>query len=492
MSTHAIERLHTRSLPAAISQIIPSRPAAPAANTATPQAINGEAVVRLLAAAGVRQVRLEFADLHGIARSKLIPLKRFDKVAAAGTAFYGGMLHSDARGDDLAPAAYPDGPPALPDYLLTPDLTTLAVLHPVHASGTARVVCELCRPDGTSSPASPRWAVRNLVSAYEADGLSPELGFEYEFSVLDSERRPSFPGRQYSSTLRNGFAPAYAEGLFAALERLGVGGEGWFVEAAPGQVELPLHYTNALRAADHAFALKTTVKELGLQHCLHASFMTKPAIDEANNALHVHQSLVDARTGANAFARADGEPGLSLLGERFLAGQLAHARALCAFLDPTINCYKSFKPHVFAPSNVSWGFDNRFVAIRVPSSSPKATRIENRIGGAAADPYVAAVALLAAGLDGIRRRLTLPSPSVGDITTDPSLEPLPRTLDDALDALERDDALHSLLPEAFVDVFLTVKRDEARRCRDAVPDYDQPSFFERIDPWEFAEYGDLI
>ena len=456
------------------------------------QAIDGEAVVRLLAAAGVRQVRLEFADLHGIARSKVTPLGAFAKVVDVGTTFYAGALHAGARGDDVDDSAYPAGPPVLRDYRLVPDLATLAVLDALHAPGTARVVCDLCELDGRPSRFSPRWALRGLVAALAAEGYEPRLGFEYEFTVTDESGRPSFSGHQYCSTLRSVFAPGFGEEVMAALDRLGVQVDGFLVEAAPGQLEMPLHHTGAVTAADWAFALKTTLKELAVRHGLRASFMTKPAIDEANNALHVHQSLVDARTGANAFARADGEPGLSVLGERFLAGQLAHARALCAFLDPTINCYKSFKPHVFAPSNVSWGFDNRFVAIRVPSSSPKATRIENRIGGAAADPYVAAVALLAAGLDGIRRRLTLPSPSVGDITTDPGLEPLPRTLDDALDALERDDALRSLLPEAFVDVFLTVKRDEARRCRDAVADYDQPSFFERIDPWEIAEYGDLI
>ncbi len=161
-------------------------------------------------------------------------------------------------------------------------------------------------------------------------------------------------------------------------------------------------------------------------------------------------------------------------------------------MDPTVNCYKSFKPHVFAPSNVSWGTDNRYVAVRVPAGPAAATRVENRIGGAAADPYLAAAALLAAGLDGIRRELPLPPPAVSDVTTDPVLEPLPRTLDDALDALEADAALRALLPAPLVGLFLTVKRDEAARCRAAVPDYDQPGFFQRIDPWEFAEYGDLI
>ena len=454
--------------------------------------ISGEAVVRLMAAAGVRRVRLEFADLHGIARSKTIPLARFSKVVDDGTAFYAGMLHSDARGDDLPASAFPDGLPDLADYLMTPDLSTLAVLDPEHATATARVVCDLRNADGTPSAFSPRWAVRLLVDAYAAQGYAPMLGFEYEFSVINADRQTRFAGRQYSSTLRNGFDPDYTEALFAALERLGTDAEGWFVEAAPGQVEVPLTYADALAAADRAFAFKTTVKEIAARHGFIATFMTKPTIDEANNALHIHQSLIDCRTGRNAFAPGPEERRVSGIAERFMAGQLAHARALTAFLDPTINCYKSFKPHVFAPSNASWGFDNRYVALRIPTGNAKATRVENRIGGAAADPYLAAAGLLAAGLDGIRRGLPLPPPCSGDVTVHPDLTPLPGRLEEALDELETDEALRALLPPALIDLFLTVKREEVARCRTAVPDYGLPAFQERIDPWETSEYGEMI
>lgn len=455
--------------------------------------ITAEAVTRLLGAAGVRFVRLEFSDLHGIARSKILPLGQFPKVLHEGTPFYGGMLHSDARADDLPPDAYPGDPPLLREFLMTPDLSTLAVLE--HAPGTARVVCDLRTADGEFSPLAPRNVARRLIAAFAAVGYLPRLGFEYEFYLTDGGRRPVFADRQLAATLRNQFDPAFVAALFDALPPLGIKPTVYFVENAPGQIEVTFEAGDGLVAPDQAFAFRTTVKELAVRHGYLASFMTKPIVDEAASGGHVHQSLISPETGANAFAGVKSDAGdtpLSDLACHYLAGQLLHAPALAALLSPTVNCYKRYRPHIFAPTNVSWGYENRQAAIRVPHAAGQATRVENRIGGAAADPYVAAAGLLAAGLDGLRRRLTPPPPSTGDITEDPRLTPLPRSLDDALDALEADAPLCALLGEEFVTLFLQVKRYEAAKCRTTIPDYGRPGFNQRIDPWEVAEYGELI
>jgi len=455
--------------------------------------IDPETVTRLLAAARVRFVRLEFADLHGIARSKILPLEQFPKILRKGTLFYGGMLHSDARGDDLPPAAYPGAPPLLPDFLMIPDLTTLAVL--AHAPGTARVVCDLRTADGELAPFAPRTVARRLIAEFAASGFLPRLGFEYEFFLTDGDRRPAFADRQLAATLRNQFAPAFVATLFDAMTPLGINPTVYLVENAPGQVELTFEAADGLVAPDQAFAFRTTVKELAARHGYRASFMTKPLADEAGSGGHVHQSLASLATGANVFAPAKAigaHTRLSDLACHYLAGQLEHAPALTALLSPTVNCYKRYRPHGFAPTNVSWGYDNRQVAIRIPCATGQGTRIENRIGGAAADPYIAAAGLLASGLDGIRRRLTLSPPLVGDATGDPRLAPLPPSLEPALDALAADAPLRALLGEEFVTLFLQVKRYEAAKCRAAVPDYGQPGFDQRIDPWEVAEYGEFI
>ena len=333
----------------------------------------------------------------------------------------------------------------------------------------------------------PRAAVRGLVAAYAALGLRPRLGFEYEFVLRRVDGEPVFTDRQYAATLRAAFDPGFVDALAAALDRVGVEVEDLLVEVAPGQLEVPLRPADGLAAADGAFAFRTTVKEVAARHGYVARFMTKPAIAEAANGLHVHQSLVDDRTGANAFAAEDG---LSDLGQHFLAGQLAHGPALCAFLAPTINCYKSFRPGTHAPHTMTWGVDDRQSALRVPRAFGAATRIENRLGRASADPYLATAALLAAGLDGICQGLVLPPARAA--TADADRPALPRSLDEALDALEADAPLPALLPAPLINLYLTVKRSEAMRCRAAVPDVDSQSFGERIDPWEVAEYGELI
>ena len=465
------------------SRVTPLAAAAPRSLAA----VDPATVSRLLAAAGVRWVRLEFSDLHGIARSKLVPLARFGGVLADGASFFGGALHADACSRDLPAEAFAASPPMLPEYLLVPDLSTLAVLDPGQAPGTARVVCDLCDPDGAPSPFSPRTAVRALVDAYAALGFRPRLGFEYEFVLRRADGEPVFADRQYAATLRAAFDPGFVDAVAVALDRVGVEVEELLVEAAPGQLEIPLRPADGLAAPDRAFAFRTTVKEVAVRHGYVARFMTKPAIEAAANGLHVHQSLVDGRTGANAFAA---EGGFSDAAECFLAGQLAHANALCAFLAPTINCYKSFRPGTYAPQAVAWGVDDRRSALRVPRATGAASRIENRLGRAAADPYLATAALLAAGLDGIRRGLVLPPPRAATSATDQPA--LPRSLDAALEALEADAPLCALLPAPLVELYLTVKRSEVARCRAAVPDVDAPTFAERVDPWEMAEYGELI
>lgn len=457
--------------------------------------ISPEAVTRILGAAGVRLVRLETADLHGISRSKVVPLSLLPKIVRDGTAVYGGLLHSDARGDDVPANHFSGGRPFLPDYLLRPDLSTLAVLDPAQAPASARVVCDLHLPDGAPVPAAPRSVVKRLLAEFAALGATPKLGFEYEFFLArdTADRSPVFADRQLAATLRNLFDQAFTEGLFAALAALGITPLGFFAENAPGQLETPFDAAVGLEAPDQAFAFKGAVKEVAARLGYHASFMTKRFADEAGSGGHVHQSLLDAATGENLFAPSPGtDHPVSESGRRVLAGQLAHASALTALLSPTVNCYKRYRPHIFAPTNACWGLDNRQAAIRVPLATGAATRLETRVGGAAADPYVVAAGLLAAGLDGLRREMVPPPPAVGDITTDPAHPPLPRSLDAALDALNADAALRAILGDPFVDLFLLVKRSELRRCRAAVPDYDAPTFQQRIDPWEIAEYGDLI
>ena len=442
-----------------------------------------DTAARLLEAAGVSWVRFELADIHGIARSKSVPLAQFPHYAERGVAFYGGTLLQDPRGDDIPPLS-----PGQPDCFLRPDLDTLAVLP--HAHGEARVGGDLWTADGRPAGADPRRVLRRVVEQYARIGLVPRTGVEYEFYLLDAcSGVPVFPDSQVCATLRNNVRPGWRDEVLGALSRLGVAVSAFAAENAPGQFEITFAPGNGVEAADQAFIFRTTVKEISARHGLIAPFMSKPFADAAGSGCHLHHSLLDVHTGTNRFA---GEPreDLAPLGRHFIGGLLAHARALCALLAPTPNDYKRYRPDSFAPVAATWGVDDRGAAVRVLTPASGATRVENRLAGAAANPYIAVAASLAAGLLGIRDASDLPAETTdGDCPPAPAL---PTSLEEALDAFEGDAELRALLGEDFTRTYTLVKRNDVARARAACPDYGSDDWSVRVDNWERREYGELI
>jgi len=352
-------------------------------------------VARLFRAAGVCWIRIETRDIHGIARSKSVPLSKFPAYAAKGVNFYGGMLLQDASGWDIP--LEEELPP--PDYLLKPDLDTLTLLP--YAPGEARVIGDLYR-DGAPAPEDPRVVCRRIVERFRERGWIPRSAFEYEFYLLHAgTREPVFRDKQICSTLRNNFDPAWRDELLTALEAHGIAVSTLSVENAPGQFEITIDPADGIAAADQAFMFRTVVKEVSRKHGYIATFMTKPFIDQAASGTHLHHSLIDASTGQNLFADPDGPHGLSELAWHFLGGLFEHARALIAVFSPTPNDYKRYQPGLFAPTSVCWGYDNRSAAFRIPADAHGSkARIENRLGGAAAHPYIPLAASLAAGWTG--------------------------------------------------------------------------------------------
>jgi glutamine synthetase len=243
------------------------------------------------------------------------------------------------------------------------------------------------------------------------------------------------------------------------------------------QYEINLRHADALRAADRAFRLKCAVKDIAAQHGLVATFMGKPFNDQGGSGTHLHVSL--NRDDRNAFAARDQPDGVASELHAFTAGVLRHAPALMAFLNPTINAYRRIQPDSLAPTHANWGWDNRATFIRIPPERGGATRVEIRVGDGAANPYLAIAAVLAAGAHGVRDGLTPPAPVEGDAYRAPADvigEPLPSSLDEALDALEADAVLRDALGAEIVDTFLALKRFEIERHRAWVSD------------WEIAEY----
>jgi glutamine synthetase len=247
-------------------------------------------------------------------------------------------------------------------------------------------------------------------------------------------------------------------------------------EFSPGQFEINLAHSEVMGAADRSFRLKSAVQEIARQRGLLATFMAKPFNDEGGSGFHVHVSLA-GHDGANVFGDDAGEDGLSATARYAIGGVLAHARALSALLNPTVNSYKRFGPGTLAPWLIDWGLDNRSAMVRIPPERGDAARMEVRLGDATANPYLAMAAVGAAVYLGIRDK-TEPPPKLEGYGYDPArAQLLPQRLPDALDALAADTELTAVLGEYFTGSFLAYKRNEVER-------------FERfVTDWEFREYS---
>lgn len=431
-----------------------------------------------LSDASVRSVRVLYADLHGVARGKDVPIDEFERAIEHGLAFCASVMSTDLRHTPVV-----GGEQGYPDMVARPDLSTMTLVP--WEPGVALCIADLHPVDEHSpAPADPRGAVRRAIAAFEELGFSPVVGPELEFFLC--ERDPEAPNgvRRYVDNL----SMVYTVGpqadprgvvreIAESLSRLGMGTFAANHEFMNSQYEINLQHARALTAADRAFRLKCAVKDVAAIRGLVATFMGKPFNDQGGSGFHVHFSL--DREDDNAFADDSDADGVSAELRHFTAGVLAHAPGLTAFLNPTVNAYRRLVPDSLAPTHANWGWDNRTSLVRIPPERGRATRVEVRVGDGSANPYLAVAAILFAGLHGVREKLPLGPPVGGDAYTLDDAEAggtLPATLEDALDALEADDVLRGAMGPEIVDTFLAMKRFEAERHRTWVSD------------WEITEY----
>jgi len=306
------------------------------------------------------------------------------------------------------------------------------------------------------------------------------MGHEYEYYLLnEATKQRLYEGAHIFHTVRNHYAP-FLDGLLPTLAAFGLDIITHNCEYAGSQFETNYGPALNLAAADKAFAFKNGMKELAHRHGLIASFMAKPFAGMAGSGCHLHVSLWNRKTGANAFWDPKAEDGVSATAQLFVEGVLAHAPAMMPLINPTPNCYHRVKPATFAPSNVSWGVEDRSAMVRLKASGDDRTHIEMRAGSATSNPYLLAAATLAAGLIGLAEKRPLRAQGRETTSEDnPSLAKLPPSLDEALDALEADPAMRERLGEDFIKVFVAVKRFELAR------------FHGHITDWERAEYLEL-
>lgn len=426
-----------------------------------------------LAADGVRYIRFELPDLHGTSRSKTIPIDKAEDYARRGLNLYGGTLGLDSA-SMVVPGCGLHEERSYADSLLFPDFSTL---QPVPwKPGVCKVICNSGFIDGRPMEQAPRRVLARLLDRAATLGFEVTIGHEFEFYLLDGEtREPLFQGLHIFNSVLNDYSDFLTE-LLDQLQRMGVDVITHNCEYAGSQFEINFGAGRGLAAADKAFTFKNAVKEFAHRSGYHATFMSKPWPDRAGCGCHVHMGLIDRADGRNAMLDVNDPQGLSSIARQFVAGILAHAEALCALCNPTPNCYHRLKPHTFAPSNISWGIEDRSALVRVKATGNDHTHVEMRGASALSNPYLSAATVLAAGLLGIEQQLE-PAPAVsGPCEDDPALTKLPASLEAALYALTNDQALQAVLGREFIHLFSTVKHFELRRFRSHITDWERNEY----------------
>jgi glutamine synthetase len=455
-------------------------------------------VATSIAASGLEVVRLAFPDQHGILRGKTLVAQDAVKALSDGCSITTTLLLKDTAHRTVFPVFTPGGGIGLPemegaaDVLMLPDPETFRILP--WAENTGWLLCDLYFPDGRPVPFATRGLYRGMLDRLAARGYDFVAGLEVEFHVfkLDDPKlapgdagQPGAPpevtllskGYQYLTEQRYDSIEPVLERIRRHVLALGMPLRSVEVEFGPSQCEFTFGPTTGLTPADLMVLFRSAVKQICARLGLHATFMCRPKLPNLfASGWHLHQSLVHRETGANLFASKT-DALLSPLGASYLAGLLAHARAGAVFTTPTLNGYKRFRAYSLAPDRAIWGHDNRGVMVRVLGApGDPATHLENRIGEPAANPYLYMAAQIAAGLDGIDRKLD-PGPSA-DRPYETAAPLLPKSLQEALAELRADSFFRAAFGDGFVDYYLRLKTAEVERFESEVTDWEQREYFE--------------
>jgi glutamine synthetase len=427
------------------------------------------------AAAGYQYIRFEIGDMAGLSRGKTVPLPHVAGYLRTGLNLYGGMLALDSNSVPVRNSGYNEER-NYSDCVMIADTTTLTPVPWLPATG--RVLCNSMWYDGTPQYALPRLVLTQVLARAAAMGFDVMMGHEYEFYVVDpATGKPVFDGQPIFVTERTHQLPAI-DRLITVLQAQGIDIITSNVEHGPCQFEINYAASVGIRAADHAFVFKNTVKEYLRKQGLLATFMTKPYQGLSGSCCHFHVSLWDRDTRSNVFLDAQAELGLSGQCRSFIQGVLDHARASMAIWSPTPNCYRRIRPRTYAPSNISWGVQDRSASVRVKASCDDNTHIEIRVPAALSNPYLVAASVIASGLIGIARGRPLADSVDGPKEDSSRFEKLPTEIYEALGALEVDSEIRGILGEEFIRVYLAMKRQEAARLRDAIPAAETNEYFD--------------
>lgn len=429
----------------------------------------------------VQFVDLLIADMNGVVRGKRIERNSLHKVYEKGINLpaslfaldiNGSTVESTGLGLDIGDA----------DRICFPIPSTLCN-EPWQKRPTAQLLMTMHELDGRPFFADPREVLRQVVAKFDAMNLTICAAFELEFYLIDQENvngRPQPPrsplsGKRPQSTQvyliddLDEYVDCLQDMLEAAKEQ-GIPADAIVKESAPAQFEVNLHHVNdAIKACDYALLLKRLIKNVAYDHEMDTTFMAKPYPGQAGNGLHVHISLLDKTTGKNIFTTDD--PLQSDLLRHAIGGVLETMPASMAFLCPNVNSYRRFGAQFYVPNAPSWGVDNRTVAVRVPNGSPDAVRIEHRVAGADANPYLMMASILAGIHHGLTNKIEPGEPIEGN-SYEQLEQSLPNNLRDALRELDDSEVLNQYISPDYIDIFVACKEAELEEFETTISDLE--------------------
>ena len=436
-------------------------------------------VLNLTKEHNIQFVNLQFTDIVGTLKAVTIPIWKLEDAIEQNVWFDGSSIEGFTRIHES-------------DMFLKLDLNTFAVIPWTEgsASGTrARIICDVYMPDGKPFEGDPRYILKRQLERAKDMGYIFNVGPELEFFLFKTDAGGPLEPLPHDTAgyfdQNTDLAADIRQEMTFALQEFDIDVEALHHEVAIGQHEIDFRYMDALSGADATVTLKFTLKSVAMRRDLHATFMPKPIAGINGSGMHVHQSLFST-DGQNLMFEENGTYHLSDLAKSFIAGQLHHIKGLNAIINPTVNSYKRLVVGYEAPVNVAWGQRNRSVLIRVPRYTPgheKAVRVEIRCPDPSANPYLAFASLLAAGLDGIEKKMEVPEPVEDDIfemsreeMEERGIGSVAANLKEAIDALATNDMLRESLGDFTTDKLIEAKTAEWDDYRVSVS------------PWEIERY----
>lgn len=432
-------------------------------------------IIQMVEDDDVEFIRLQFTDIFGALKNVAITASQIEKVLDNGCMFDGSSIEGFARIEES-------------DMYLVPDLNTFEIFPWRPQQGkVARLICDVYKPNGEPFEGDPRYILKKVIKEADAMGYTFNVGPELEFFLFhtDDYGMPTTETHEKGGYFDLGpidLGENARRDMVLTLEDMGFEVESSHHETAPAQHEIALHYGEAREMADAVMTFKMAVRTVAKRHGLHATFMPKPRREVNGSAMHIHFSLF--KNGRNIFVDPDDPSKLSNEACYFIGGLLAHSREMALITNPLVNSYKRLVPGFDAPTELTWTRNNQNSLVRIPRVNGNDTRIELRSPDAASNPYLVFAVCLAAGLDGIQKKIYPTKASDRSLSEsdqkEQGIENLPENLREAITLFEESDWMKEILGEDFCKQYAQAKRKEWLRYSQEISDWEIEEYLYRI------------